>query len=156
MVSICSTCFSSFCLIYGENKNVQVDFSYAVTSPADAVHLTGEYKYCVTFVTENGWESAPGSLTSYEVSGTIEEKNPKVTVSWSDSRISYAKVYRTMEHGADFFCVGEVHTSGNSFTDTVPDETAVLLNPLMSEDNYPPPDAGKYTEERPLSSLTIP
>ena len=131
---------------YGENKNVQVDFIYA-DSTEGTVHLSGEYKYCVTFVTENGWEGAPGSLSSYEVGATIEEKNPKVTVSWSDSRVSYAKVYRTMDHGADFFCVGEIHTSGNSFTDTVPDETAVLLNPLTSEDNYPPPDAGKYLTE---------
>lgn len=131
---------------YGTGGNVQVDFTYS-DSTEGAVHLSGEYKYCVTFVTANGWEGAPGSLSSYEVGATIEEKNPIVTVSWSDSRISYAKVYRTMDHGSDFFEVGQISTSGNSFTDTVPDETAVLMNPLTSEDNYPPPDAGKYLTE---------
>ena len=122
---------------YGTGNNVQIDFTRSGS-------LTGEYKYCVTFVTENGWESAPGSLTEYEVGATLEDNSPRVTVSWTDTNIEYAKVYRTMEHGADFFEVGQITTSGGYLDDSMPDETAVLQNPLTSEDNYPPPDAGKY------------
>ena len=132
---------------YGTGNNVQVNF----TNPGD---LSGEYKYCVTFVTENGWESAPGSLTDYEVGATIENKSPIVTVTWNptDTRISYAKIYRTADHGAYFFNVGEIHYNAttetfDTFTDTKTDEEVVLLNPLTSEYNYPPPDAGKYLTE---------
>ena len=122
---------------YGTGNNVQIDFANAGT-------LSGDYKYCVTFVTENGWESAPGSLTDYEVGATIEEKSPIVTVTWDDERVAYAKVYRTGDKGADFYEVGEIHTSGGTFTDDVPDEEAVMQNPLTSQENYPPPDSGKY------------
>ena len=106
--------------------------------------LTGDYKYCVTFVNPNGWESAPGSLESYEKSITLDKQNAKITVSWSDQRVSYAKIYRTQKQGADFYCVGEVKTSSGSFTDTVDDYILVGLEPLQSTDNYPPPDGGKY------------
>lgn len=129
---------------YGAGNDVQIDFT-------NSGNLTGEYKYCVTFVSGNGWEGAPGSLSSYEVGATIEDISPIVTVTWdtTDTRISYAKVYRTADHGADFFCIGEIHydaehTTFNTITDTTTDEEVVLLNPLTSQENYPPPDAGKY------------
>ena len=129
---------------YGEEGNVQVDFT-------NAGDLSGDYKYCVTFVSENGWESAPGSLMDYEVGATIENKSPVVTVEWDIDipSISYAKVYRTADHGADFFEVGEIHYDADTetfdtITDETPDETLLLQNPLTSQGNYPPPDAGKY------------
>lgn len=135
---------------YGTGGNVQVDFTFAL-SIEGAIHLTGDYKYCVTFVTENEWEGAPGSLTEYEVGATIENKNPKITVTWSDERIAYAKIYRTADHGADFYEVGQIHkteqggqTYFDVFVDEMPDEEAVLQNPLTSQENYPPPDGGKY------------
>jgi len=140
---------------YGEDGNVQIDLTNVGSNP-----LTGAFKYCVTFVSENGWESAPGSLTDYEVEATISGKSPLVTVTWDvtnwgtkDQSISYAKVYRTADNGADFFEVGEIHYNYNSLTQTgsfttltdeMPDETLLLQNPLTSQENYPPPDAGKY------------
>ena len=106
--------------------------------------LDGNFKYCVTFVNVNGWESAPGSLTDYEQAVTLEQQTAKVTVTWSDERVSYAKIYRTQKDGADFYCVGEVEKSGSSFTDETDDYILVGLEALSSTDNYPPPDKGKY------------
>ena len=106
--------------------------------------LSGEYKYCVTFVNPNGWESAPGDLFDYERAITLENKYVEIKVTWEDDRIAYAKVYRTLEHGADFYCVGEIKKSGDVFKDQTDDYTLAGLEPLSSIDNYPPPDNGKY------------
>jgi len=122
---------------YGEDGNVQIDFTNTGT-------LTGQYKYCVTFVSPNGWEGAPGSLESYWVEQEITEKSPIVTVTWTDARIEYAKIYRTADHGADFYEVGRIETSGGTFTDDVSDSTAEMGNPLTTEEYYAPPDGGKY------------
>lgn len=106
--------------------------------------LTGEYKYCVTFVNINGWESAPGAVLDYEREVTLDKNFATVTVSWDDAKIHYAKIYRTADHGADFFCVGEVTQSGEKFVDKTTDYTLAGLEPLGSIDNYPPPEKGKY------------
>lgn len=106
--------------------------------------LSGNYKYCVTYVNANGFESAPGSLTDYERLFVFENNYMDITVSWQDERISYAKIYRTQGGGADFYCIGEIRTSGETFTDKMSDYSLVGLEPLSSTDNYPPPDRGKY------------
>jgi hypothetical protein len=107
-------------------------------------NLTGNYKYCVTFVNDNGWESAPGSLTDYEKAVEFSSQTAKITVTWSDTKINYAKIYRTQKEGADFFCIGEIKTSGSFLTDDINDYTLAGLEPLSSIDNYPPPERGKY------------
>jgi hypothetical protein len=106
--------------------------------------LSGNFKYCVTFVNVNGWEGAPGSLTEYEKSISLDKQNVKVTVSWSDNRVSYAKIYRTAKEGADFFCIGEIKNSGGTLTDKTDDYTLAGLEPLSTIDNYPPPEQGKF------------
>lgn len=120
------------------------DYSKNVKLEKESGSLSGNYKYCVTFVNKNGWESAPGSLTDYEKSVELSSQKVKITVSWSDTKVSYAKVYRTQKEGADFYCVGEIRTSGNSLTDSINDYTLAGLEPLSTIDNYPPPDNGKY------------
>jgi hypothetical protein len=106
--------------------------------------VSGTFKYCVTFVNPNGWESAPGSLTEYEKEVTLDNQATKITVTWSDSKISYAKIYRTQNQGADFYCIGEVKKSGDSLQDNISDYTLIGLESLSAIDNYPPPDKGKY------------
>jgi hypothetical protein len=115
-----------------------------VFAPQADGELTGNFKYCVTYVNENGWESAPGAVLDYERSISLENQFVNITVSWEDERISYAKIYRTQKEGADFYCVGEIKKSGESFVDKTSDYTLAGLEPLSSIDNYPPPDKGKY------------
>lgn len=125
----------------GDNPNVSIGTAAPEEGEAG---LTGNYKYCVCFVNKNGWEGAPGSLDEYETPITLSGVWGTISVSWADQRISYAKVYRTADHGADFYCVGEIHENGGSITDKTDDTTLTVLNPLESEDNYPPPDNGKF------------
>lgn len=106
--------------------------------------LTGDYKYCVVFVSSNGWESAPGSITDYEREISLASQSVKITVSWDSDVVSYAKIYRTADHGADFYLAGEVHNSGGSITDNMDDNSLVNKESLTSIDNYPPPEGGKY------------
>lgn len=128
----------------GQGANVSI----AAAAPEDnETGLTGSFKYCVCFVSENGWEGAPGSSEEYETGIELADQFAAVTVTWSDSRIAYAKIYRTTASGADYYCVGEIRTSGDTFTDKTPDETLVMLNPLTTADNLPPPERGKYLTE---------
>ena len=106
--------------------------------------LDGKYKYCITFVNKNGWEGAPGDVLDYEQVINFSNNWGKITVTWEDERISYAKVYRTQKEGADFYCVGEIKNSGDTLIDKTDDYTLVGLESLSSIDNYPPPDKGRY------------
>lgn len=111
--------------------------------------LSGTYKYCWTYVNRNGWESAPcaedGALWS-EI--TVSGKKICVTAPGSfPSGISYMKVYRTGDKGADFYCVGKISTAGGKLYDETPDVTLVMLEAASSFDNYPPPAGGKYLTE---------
>lgn len=130
-----------FPIYSGTNPNVSI----ANVSPGENEDgLTGDYKYCVCFVNPNGWESAPGSLEEYELSVNLSNQFATVTVSWTDTCISYAKIYRTIDKGADFYCLGEIHVSGSTFTDKTSDTMLQMMNPLNTITNYPPPDRGKY------------
>lgn len=120
------------------------DYSTDVKIEKVSGELDGNHKYCVTFVNANGWESAPGSITDYEKTVSLEKQTAKITVSWNSDKVSYAKIYRTQKEGADFFCVGEVKKSGEAFTDNIDDYTIAGLEPLSSIDNYPPPERGRY------------
>lgn len=125
----------------GTNKNVTIEN----VSPSEGeTGLTGDFKYCVCFVNANGWEGAPGSLTEYELSGSLANEFAAITVTWSDARVHHAKIYRTIDKGADFYHVGDVNTSGTAFTDKTTDTMLQLMNPLSTINNYPPPDRGKY------------
>lgn len=110
--------------------------------------LTGDFKYCMCYVNANGWEGAPGSLTDYEVSVTLSNQFAKVTPQGElPAGVAYIKVYRTQDHGADFYCVGEIHSPATYLVDKVADTEVVYMEPLTSQDNYPPPDRGKYLTE---------
>lgn len=126
----------------GTGANVSV----AGGTPASGeTGISGDFKYCVTFVNANGWEGAPGSNEEYETAVTLSSQTGVVTVSWSSTIVSKAKIYRTIDHGADFYCIGEITTSGGgTFRDTVPDTDAQLMNPLSTIEYFPPPDHGKF------------
>ena len=125
----------------GENANVEIT---PVAAGEGETGLTGNYKYCVCFVNINGWEGAPGSLEEYEVNLELDNQFAEIKVSWDNPIVEYAKVYRTIHNGAEFYCVGEIRSSGGSLIDKNSDTVATMLNPLTSIDNYPPPDGGKF------------
>lgn len=120
------------------------DYSKEINFEKEAGELTGNFKYCVTYVNSNGWESAPGAVLDYERKLTLESNSVEITVNWTDERVVYAKIYRTQQEGADFFCIGEIHTKGGSIIDRTDDYMLAGLEPLSSIDNYPPPEKGKY------------
>jgi len=153
----------------GQNPPPVPTFEIGETDDSDG--LLGVYKYCVTLVDWNGFESAPGSLTSYfkelEV-GSTETQNDetvehrrKVSISLTAEdlpvNIRYAKVYRTIDHGADFYFVGVLYDQkegdrnpdgldDNNFTleDDTSDSILTMRNPLTTTDYDLPPDKGKY------------
>lgn len=125
----------------GENPNVSISTEMPQNEEAG---LSGIYKYCVCFVNENGWEGAPGSLDEYEKIISLSSQWASITVTWNNEKVSYAKIYRTGDHGADFYCIGEIRQSGDSIIDKTDDTTLTMLNPLSTEDCYPPPEKGKF------------
>lgn len=119
------------------------------TTPGEGeTGLTGRYRYCICYVNANGWEGAPGAIDATPYSEiTILNQFVTVTANAFPEGVSYAKVYRTGENGADFYCVGEIHTSAGNLLDKTTDTTLALLEALDTVDNFPPPDGGKYLSE---------
>ena len=113
----------------------------------------GTYKYCLTYMNANGWEGAPGSLTDYEFKVTASGSK-KVRVYFptlSDellAKIKYVRVWRTIEHGAEFYLLGSVDVSGENpptyFDDTNDDSVLAMHEHMSSISNYPPPTGGKF------------
>ena len=127
------------------------DGAYPLSIIKTSGTLTGKYKYCITFVNPNGWESAPGSDACYETDTiTLENHFALLTLPTFPEGISYAKIWRTTADGATFYCVGESTTSGGTFTDEMTD-TRALQQEELAEDMYgnlPPREGGKYLCEQ--------
>lgn len=120
----------------------------AASPGAGETGLSGRYRYCICYVNANGWEGAPSAIedTPYaEI--TLDNQFVTVTANAFPDGISYAKVYRTGASGADFYCVGEIHTSAGTLLDKTSDTTLTLLEAIDTVDNYPPPDGGKFLSE---------
>lgn len=110
--------------------------------------LTGVYRYCVCFVNENGWESAPNeSIDEYFSQLEVDDKIITVTIPEFPEGITSAKVYRTINNGMDFHYLREVTTSGATIEDSFEDSLLLMREICTSLDNYPPPEGGKYLTE---------
>lgn len=107
--------------------------------------LTGNFKYAVTYVNKNGWESAPGEPDSYYTAVELVSENALLSFGNLPKGIKYAKIYRTMDNGADFFLCGE--SEGGGFIDSMDDMTLSMQSTLDTFDDYPPPANGKYLTE---------
>lgn len=131
-----------------ENLGVPYPENHPVVTTASG-SLTGAYRYCWCYVNENGWESAPcaenGDLW---VDVTLTSQNAVITApaTFPDG-ISYIKVYRTADKGADFYCVGEITVAGSTFTDSMSDADLLTQEAANTFHNYPPPEGGKYLTE---------
>lgn len=142
---------------YGGNKESYLGIPYPLIQPtlttgtpeAGEKGLTGDYRYCMTYVNVNGWESACGALGDYWKEITLSNNTVTVTDpgSWPDD-ISYIKVYRTTDKGADFYHIGNITTEGGTLKDaSTSDIDLVFLSPLTAMNNYPAPEGGKYLTE---------
>lgn len=117
-----------------------------LTKSTSSSGLSGRYKYCWCYVNANGWEGAPCAETG-SLWEEIELSGESVTItapSSFPSGVSYIKLYRTVDMGADFYCIGDIRKPNGEFVDTLKDTTLLMLEPASSFDNYPPPEGGKY------------
>lgn len=138
----------------GLEENLGVQYPLAHPTPetisADVDDgLTGEFKYCWCYVNLNGWESAPCAEDG-PLWVTVESNNQYIKITAPEQfpdGISYIKIYRTSDKGADFYCVGEIHEPSGVFVDKTDDNTLVMLEAATSFNNYPPPEKGKYLTE---------
>lgn len=109
--------------------------------------LTGIYKYAITFVNKNGWESAPGTPSNYYIETELAGEYARLTLPVFPKGIEYAKIYRTIAEGAEFLYVGELHDSNGMFIDRMDDITASMQSALNTFDDFPPPKNGRYLTE---------
>ena len=115
--------------------------------------LEGLYKYCVTYVNADGWESAPQEYQDGLRYKTIylNQELPNILVSkpvedWVDK----VNVYRTVGNGANFYRIRSftVDELGQNFSDSTKDDL-LLFNPAL--ETYAmdlPPANGKFLTER--------
>jgi len=110
-------------------------------------NLTGDYNYAVTFVSTDGYESAPGDTGVYFSTITAASNKVDITVDTFPTGVDKCRIYRTEASGADFYLVAEFTTSGGTYTDNLPDDLLLISLPLTTVNDLPPPDGGKYLTE---------
>ena len=115
--------------------------------------LSGTYNYCITLLTAEGWESAPGQMEDKWWS-SINVTNKAIAITLPDAGdldaiISAVRVYRTGTEGSDYYMIGEYTLAelGGSITDELSD-LDLFFNLSLETANYlPPPDGGKFLTE---------
>lgn len=124
----------------------------AETAPT-GTGLSGNYKYCITLLTAEGWESAPGQMTDTWWSKiNVTEKAINITLPDAgdlDEIISAVRIYRTGEEGSDYYMIGEYERDalGAVISDELSD-LDLFFNISLETTNYlPPPDGGKFLTE---------
>ncbi|MFA7174717.1 MAG: hypothetical protein WC340_15145 [Kiritimatiellia bacterium] len=98
--------------------------------------LTGAYKYKITFVNRDGYESNPSAASN---AVTVTSKSVSLTdIPTGDSTITERKIYRTKSNSAVFYYVA---TLEDNTTTTYSDTTADTgLSSLMLDNNNIPPN----------------
>lgn len=120
---------------------------YAVTATGDGL-AEGTYGYCITYMNEHMWEGAPGSLEEWKVDISVTEgKAVKVVFPDTPENVSYIRVWRTADNGADFYLIAQLDATAQSYTDELSDNLLVMGESLSSQDSYPPPEGGRFLTE---------
>jgi hypothetical protein len=114
------------------------------TSPTAAAGaaglLTGRYRYCVTFVDDQGHESntyLTNGLANYgEV--TVTEKQVGLTsVPLGATGVVYRRIYRTISQGVEFLYLDQIDdNTTETYTDNIEDTS--LGSPLQYDNTNPP------------------
>ena len=152
---------------YDGSGGINPVFNVSSIAEGETGLAEGKYRYCITFVNWRGYEGAPGSLDSFWKDVEIPAGGGKVTISIDGDSIPrnvwYAKVYRTIEGGADFYYAFDLYhwrngdyeqpslpsgTADNNWqhTDILEDYILLMKSPLLTSNlyAYPPPGGGKY------------
>ena len=117
-------------------------------APGAAGALTGKYKYAITFLNGEGWESAPGDQAVYWSEVTLSSQQADISIPAFPTGITTCIIYRTIDQGSDFYEVARTSSPSSTYNDNLTDDLLLLGNPLDTVNDLPPPDGGKYLTEQ--------
>lgn len=126
--------------------------SIAACAPA-GTGLAGNFKYCMTVLTAEGWESAPGEMEARWWSGiSLTDQAVSITLPAAkdlDDIVSAIRIYRTPANDSEYYLIGEYSLAqlGTTITDELSDLDLVFNISLETVNYLPPPDKGKFLTE---------
>ena len=114
----------------------------------------GDYKYMITYVDEDGYESNGGAAVTIAA-----EANPndgiKLNIPVSpDAKIAKRRIYRTTVGGSIYYYDGVVEDNSTTTYDSILADTVISLKSVLHTDHNAPPDASTLVVKR-LSRLKI-
>jgi hypothetical protein len=110
--------------------------------------LTGDYKYAITFLNGEGWESAPGDTAVYWSTVTLASQQADISIPAFPTGTATCIIYRTVAAGSEFYEVARTASPSSTYSDNLTDDLLLLGNPLDTVNDLPPPDGGKYLTEQ--------
>ncbi len=112
--------------------------------------FNGTYRYCITHLSDDGWESAPGESDDYydEVDVSSKTTVELTAIPARPDGIDAIRIYRTAANGADFYLVDELSNDETTYTDEMDDVDLLLSTALSTLGWLPPADGGRYLTER--------
>ena len=128
-------------------------FNISITSiPYSNFKANTTYKYCITQLNEDSWESAPKDISEgiRYIALKPNEWMPLITVGTPESWVKEVRVYRTVGGGSTFYLLRSLKPEecGTSFNDTTSDEYLPFNASLETYSVSMPPDNGKYLTEK--------
>ena len=132
----------------GNLYGLGVDYPVAAPSVSSTTgSLTGTFKYCHTFLSDDGWESAPGINNNWSSTLVLSAQGGSIALPANPGGMSKVRTYRTIHEGNDYYLVSETTSFSTTITDTLSD-LDLLVGELMNTLNHvPPPDGGKFLTE---------
>ena len=132
----------------GNLYSLGVPYPIAPTLTSISGTLTGTFGLCHTYISDDGYESAPGIDNTWHSTITITDGKIQVTLpTTAPAGVAKIRTYRTIDKGSDYYLWNESSLFGMTIEDQTSDFD-IMTGDLMDTLNFlPPPDGGKFLTE---------
>ncbi len=133
---------------------ITVPVAATKNSLIDGALSTGNYKYKITYVDEDGYESNGGAVVTIAAEADANDGiKLNIPVS-SDAKIAKRRIYRTTVGGSIYYYDGVVNDNSTTTYDSILADSVISLLTVLHTDHNAPPDAPSLVAKR-LSRINL-
>ena len=124
---------------YVRDVGMTIPIAPTYTSQANGSLTAGDYKFVVTYVDEDGYESDGGAESAAMTAGADPNDGLIIVIPVSsDDKVDKRRIYRTKVDGSTFYYDGEVaNNTGTAYTSTISDAAIGLKSELHTDHDAP-------------------
>ena len=124
---------------YVRDVGMTIPIAPTYTSLTNGSLTAGDYKFIVTYVDEDGYESDGGAESAAMTAGADPNDGLIIVIPVSsDDKVEKRRIYRTKADGSTFYYDGEVaNNSGTAYTSTISDAAIGLKSELHTDHDSP-------------------